>query len=553
MAVAALVWSARNQAGAARRDVDRARAHAAPEDVLDARPLPYLRSARSHFASAHRRLSNPAAAPLRILPVLGRQLRAVDAMAQAGSRVSGVGATAVSQGQAVLRRPHGTGPQRIDVMRALADLAERTRARLKGVGLGPSHALVGPVAHAHDTGAAQLTAVRDGLDRAAAAGKAGADLLAGPRRYLLLAANNAEMRAGSGMWLSAGVLETHDGRLSTSPFRATGDVTVPAGAVPATGDLAALWGWMHPTQDFRFLAATPRFDLTAPLAARMWEASGGGSVDGVLVVDPEALRAILEVVGPVDADGRTVSADDVVDWVLHDQYLTGDPFSPTRREAEGSVARAAVSALDTGDWSPSRLARALSGPARGRHVLAWSRDQGEEAAWASAGVDGVMRADDLMASVMSTGGNKLDYFLDVSSAMDVRRGHGGWEVSVRFRLRNPVPPDQPFYVAGPAPGTGLVAGEYRGLVSVSLPGDADYGHFLGRDTLAAVGPDGPNRVVAAEVHVMPGQEQDLEVRFNLPGGTRGLRLQPSARIPAVPWDRGARHWSEGKPRVITWG
>ena len=83
---------------------------------------------------------------------------------------------------------------------------------------------------------------RSGLDGAAAAIAALHDLLAGPRRTLVLVGNNAEMRSGSGSFASVGVLDTESGQLDLGPFAAAGELTLPAPAPAMDPDLAAALG-----------------------------------------------------------------------------------------------------------------------------------------------------------------------------------------------------------------------------------------------------------------------------------------------------------------------
>src|SRR5207249_1363112 len=120
-----------------------------------------------------------------------------------------------------------------------------------------------------------------------------------PHRYLLLVANNGEMRAGSGMFLVAAPLQTDRGKVTLGPVHQTADIAVDSDEVPLTGDLADRWGWLHPNREWRNLGASPRFDVTAPLAAKMWKAKTGEDVDGVLALDVESLRKVLAVTGPI--------------------------------------------------------------------------------------------------------------------------------------------------------------------------------------------------------------------------------------------------------------
>src|SRR5207247_1833460 len=150
------------------------------------------------------------------------------------------------------------------------------------------------------------------LARAVTSTRGLATFLEGPSRYLVLAANNAEMRAGSGTVLSAGVLTARDGRLSLGEFQPTGDLRLPGDGVALPKDLRARWGWLHPGREWRNLAASPRFDVTGEVATRMWRAAGGKPVEGVLVVDVEALASVLRAVGPVDVGGERIDADGAV-------------------------------------------------------------------------------------------------------------------------------------------------------------------------------------------------------------------------------------------------
>ena len=60
-----------------------------------------------------------------------------------------------------------------------------------------------------------------------------ADILQGPEHYLVLMGNNAEMRAGSGAFLEAGVLTTSDGELHLSDVVPTRASRPPPGPFPS--------------------------------------------------------------------------------------------------------------------------------------------------------------------------------------------------------------------------------------------------------------------------------------------------------------------------------
>src|SRR5205085_11280310 len=114
-------------------------------------------------------------------------------------------------------------------------------------------------------------------------------MLSGPSRYLLVAANNGEMRNGSGMWLSVGILDFLAGRFNLHDMRPTAELALDPPGVPVSGDLAARWGWSVPNQEWRNLMLSPLVPENAELASRMWAAQGGPPIDGILVIDPVGL------------------------------------------------------------------------------------------------------------------------------------------------------------------------------------------------------------------------------------------------------------------------
>jgi len=503
-------------------------------DLATERPLTDLTRAARRLGDVHRELDSAVVAPLRLVPVAGRQLRSASALSGAASLVAETGVVAVSQGPQMLQEPHGAGPARVRLLGRLGGLVQRTEQRLAAVDLGPDHGLISPLARARDQLALKLTSLRTGLAQGAAGVRAVAQLLAGPRRYLVLAANNSEMRAGSGMFLSVGALQAGNGRLQLSAVRSVTQAPVPPGAVPLGGDLAARWGWLQPNVDWRNLMVSPRFDVAAPLAARMWAASGNGPVDGVLALDPVAMKGILAATGPVQVAGRTIGSDDVVDELLHEQYIrlpAGAQVSE-RREELGALASAALQALDGRNWSPERLVQGLSTAARGRHLLAWAARPSEEQAWTRAGVGGAMSGDSLLVAVLNRGGNKLDYRLSSQAKLTLRPGRNT-EGTLAITLANHADLGDPPYIIGPDPSTGLHPGDYLGFLAVTLPGQATQGRIDGSPPLAVAGPDGPTRVIGTEVLLPAGQSRTLVIHFLLPGRHGSLRLEPSARVPAL--------------------
>ena len=534
--------------------VDAARARADASAVVEGRLLPDLRDARSHFRSARDRVDGPLLLPARVVPVVGRQLRSVQALAGAATTVTEIGIDGMTEAQPVLAEPGGSNAARAESARRLGRLAGRAEERLGRLKLGPNDGLLPPLARARNRVDVQVAELRDVLFKGARGGEAVADLLQGPRRYLVFAANNAEMRAGSGMLLSAGELETGPDGLRLGTMRSVTDIPVPIGAVPLTGDLADRWGWLEPNVEWRNLLTSPRFDLAAPLAAQMWVAAGNRPVDGVMVLDPTALAGLLRATGPLEVEGRRFDKDNIEEELLHGQYLRfpTNEDKPERREGLGKIAAAVFTSLDRGRWSLPGLATGMGRAAGGRHLLMWAANRSEQSAWQSLGVDGALTPESLAVSVLNRGGNKLDFFLRVQADIGLTRAGEETEVVLTVRMENRVPTGEPFYVAGPHPRSGVGEGVYVGILSLSLPGTARDGRFDGVDQLAVQGPDGPSQVMGFQFELPRGGQRTVVARFRLPTRSGTLRVEPSARVPATTWRSGTATWTDTSERILAW-
>ena len=125
----------------------------------------------------------------------------------------------------------------------------------------------------------------------------------GPRHYFFGASNPAELRGTGGLIGAYAILTIDDGRLSFSDFRPVQSLPTPRGgrgAVPVTRVLGQL----------RLLPLRPRLlaehqhDAGLPARgegdlARLSSRRPGRTLDGVIVADPFALKALMHVTDPV--------------------------------------------------------------------------------------------------------------------------------------------------------------------------------------------------------------------------------------------------------------
>jgi hypothetical protein len=560
--VAGKLLAARRDLLAGRSQADLAKSMTTSADLEQARPVPLLQQASVDFADAHHLLATPLLAAARYLPVIGRQLRSAETLAAAGDQTADAAAHAISGVHTALAGDTSGGPQRLAKIRAFLDLATTADRSLRAVKLGPTHGLVSTLADGRNRLADQLSKTDAGLTRGIAAGQAALDILSGQHKVLLLAVNNAEMRAGSGMILEMGLMQTDNGRLQVGRMLSFQNYPIPPGSVPVPPQMAAQWGWTHPTDDWQELLNSPSFDVTAPTAARMWEAAGQPAVDAVMAIDPVLLADIVGVTGPVTTNGITYSADRVVRQLLYEQYseFSNDTSQIQRRLQLGDLAGAVFDRLDAGGWSETTLGQSLAEAAAKRHVLVWARAPADEAGWLSAGAGGALTDRSLMVNVANRGRNKLDYFLATAAQMATVTNGATTDVTVRLHMANNTPPGQSDEDLGIGaggdldlyPGQHLSPGDYLALVSVDLPAGAQNVTMDGVASPTVDSIAGPSFVIASQFIVPRGGTQDVAVHFTLPGGRGALRVEPSARYPAMTWRAGDQSWSDDSGHLVSW-
>ncbi|QXC61341.1 DUF4012 domain-containing protein [Aquihabitans sp. G128] len=548
-----LANEARRAMSSGKDRLESVRQGATTSSLLDPKTAKDLDAADADFSRARSKLRSPVLAPLRIVPVLGRQVRAADKVVATSKGAASLAADAVDDLQELQGRDLGAGPQRVEALDDLAAIVARTRTGLAALDPGSPDALVGPLGDAVVELRSQRDETVDGLARAQQATEAVAKVLDGPTPYLLIGANNAEMRAGGGMFLSAATLGFDHGTLELGDVRPTEQLVLPAGSIPVSGDLAANWPWLDGGRDLRNMALSADFPQSAPIAAANWaKVPGGTKVGGVLVVDVDAIRGLLRVVGPVEVDGTRYTADTVRGELLRKQYARYGDDRDARRDQLGAVAKEVFARIEAGDFELDRLATALTDAVQRRNLLIWSSDPAVQRSFATAGVDGHLRSNSVSVAVLNRGAEKLDSYLDTAGTItSSTRADGRVGITVRYQLVNRAPASGPRYVVGPNI-EGLVEAEHRGIVVANLPAGTT-GVELRGATRTLLGSDGPTLVVAGSLDVPRGSTAEVVVTGVLPQGVRSVVLEPSARITRTRWTVDGTAYEIDRRRTLDLG
>ncbi len=500
--------------------------------------------------------------------MVGRQLSSARHLAETANTVVGESRQALAS--AVVVRDADESER----IAALADLngdLERLHTSLANRDLGPDSNLISSLASARDSAEMQLAELET-MSATAVDVTAGLESFLSNSRYLLLAANVNEMQAGAGTPLSLGVVEFVDGDFRVSTIRTVEDYEPVRGLPSVDASVAELWGFLSPTNDFKKLMLTPRFnEFGGPQSLDLYERVEGDSLDGALVVDPIALQSLLRVVGPVTVEGETFDADNVLRYVFVDQYeefLTGDEVSldnlstlsegqAARRDRLAGLASAAVSVLAEGQLEPLSLIEALRPVAAGRHVLAYGAEPSEQAMWTAMGIDGSLDGDEFGVALMNIGANKLDPFMDVDvEVTSTDAGDNATEYSVRVAVGNRAPTTLPQAVGGyywdeplglPTPTS------YLGRLMLIAPGaTTEIEVVSGAEQVEVHGRDGGNAVIVARLAPIV-EDTTRTVEFRVVAVTDDeteWTIMPSARYPAEEWNWEGETFHDDRPRPV---
>jgi len=282
----------------------------------------------------------------------------------------------------------------------------------------------------------------------------------GPRRWFLAVVTPSENRGSGGLVGNTGEITADGGRLGITAVARVAQLNEAVDDAAAAKVLPPIYAEAY--ADWKVPAKLQNATVVAdfPTAAEALEAvqplAGRGEVDGAISVDPLAVAALLQVVGPVTVPSWPVpiSADNAASVLLHEQYvaLAGD----ARESFLGDVVHAVWERATTGDLpSPAALARALGPAVRGRHIQLHSRRAAEEAALGRLGADGAIRhaagGDHLGLVTDNASESKIDWFLHraVDEHLRYDPATGAADATVKIVLTNDAPASgEPAYVLG---------------------------------------------------------------------------------------------------------
>ncbi len=170
----------------------------------------------------------------------------------------------------------------------------------------------------------------------------------GAQRYLVLVSDSSEARFSGGSLTAYGEVTANDGRLSLVRWGPISDLAADPSstAADAQGDrtYADRYGRYLPQQNPTNLAASPDFPTDVRVITDRYSRAGGVALDGVFLVDPIGLAALLALTGPIDVVGAPapLTAENAASFLLTDQYVGGRTASDSLLGAAGESATRAL-------------------------------------------------------------------------------------------------------------------------------------------------------------------------------------------------------------------
>jgi hypothetical protein len=298
----------------------------------------------------------------------------------------------------------------------------------------------------------------------------------GPRDYLLVFQNNAEVRSTGGLPGAVSVLHADGGRLSLTRQVAAntlGQTDKPV--LPLSPAEEQIYGQQLGVY---FLDAnfTPDFPRTADLMKARWEQVYDDDIAGVLAVDPVALSYLLAVTGPVQVGDVEITGDNAVSELLNQVYLRY-PEPTDQDDYFKRVARAVFDKVLSGEGDPQALLRALGRAGDEHRLYVHSFEETEQTALTGTEVAGELvkeSTDSPQVGVYlnDTTASKMSYYLRTSVRVDATSCSGDKQtLDGLARVTSVAPADAgttlPDYVTGGG-ATGLEKGSQ--LVAVRLYG-----------------------------------------------------------------------------------
>jgi hypothetical protein len=476
------------------------------------------------------------ASPVRLVPVLAQQARALDEATAGAADVSanaGEAATAADfenlkydGGQISVDGLRGAQQPLDDAVAAM----DRAMASLEEV---DSPWLLPAVRERVDRFSSELSTTRDEVGLAALGARAAPGLVGGDgtRSYLVLFTQPAETRGLGGFIGGWAELEATDGKVRLVDSGKGGEIARAPNrdqrTISGPQEYLDRYARFRPSVYFQDVTLSPDFPSVAQVSAELYEQTTGTHIDGVIAVDPYGLADLLTFTGPINVEGRDkrLTTDNAAEWLIKEQYLeftddNGRADEVERRDALSDVGSEAFDQLVNGSIpGPRRVGDALGPTVAQRHLMAYGFRPEEQEFFEALGAGGELRPPDehdaFMLVTQNKGNNKIDSYLDRSIDYDavVDPSTGQLDARAVITLRNNAPSSGlPLSIIG-SNDQGLPLGTNAMFFSFYTPHLLREASVDGERIPMEVQREGGFRVYSNFLELAPGQEMIIELQL----------------------------------------
>jgi len=296
---------------------------------------------------------------------------------------------------------------------------------------------------------------------------------AGPRSYVVLQEDPAELRAAGGFIGSLGFLELNHGKMA--PYQSHDVYEIDgtgasvrlglAGSATYVAPPAPLDRFIYPSSwELRDSNWSPDFPTSAHQAQFFYQRETGHRADGIITIDPLFVSSVLAVIGPVKVPetGDTVTAQNFfLKTIERVQLHQGAGGQKSFLTYAGKPILDRLFSLPSRQWLP--LLKLLGQACANRSVQAYFDDPASETLVSHFGCDGQLRpsnSDSLMVVDTNLDGNKDDFWVKRDFRLDIVVNRDG---SSRHTLH---------LHYGPYPRITNITGPYIGWLRIYLPPSA---------------------------------------------------------------------------------
>jgi uncharacterized protein DUF4012 len=506
----------------------RAELSVAIESVVTGDPeaaAPHFVAAREAADGAVSSAGHPSLGLAGLLPIVGNNIDAASAVAEASLATAEAGTTMVKVardlGWTDIRIPASSASGHLDIgafEAALPDMgsvAGRLREALITLEAAGGDGLLGPVASGYRDALEGLTLradlalhFRDSMQLATA-------MFAGEHRYLICVPALGVPRSGGGVPATVGVLVVDDGALELEPM-------TPAPKALADIDVSLDW----PKTARALMAAV--------------EESGSEPVDGVISIDAVALQDLVWVIGDVKVEGRPLAlSDQTTTTALEIDAFLGDT-PPKAAQLHADRASEILRAFLERRPGLETFALATAADTRGRHLSIYLPGGRNGRLMRSLGLDGRARLRGegtvpVVATWSALGNSHVGALVKATVVQTVTiRSNGSAAVDAEVLFDNGAGTDPPSVLLG-RPVGGLPIGTFAADVTLYLPKTAEKIEAeTSRPSPIRVGQDLGLTTVTGSIAVRGGGSTSLTVAYVVPDAVRTVNGAKEITLRVVP-------------------